>query len=103
MPFGFKFARITLQRMINNLFSGALGKCVYAYLDDLLICNKDIHRYLTNLDTVLSTLQEAGLKAKFAKCEFLKAQISILGHKVDGDGIHTMDDKISAIKNFPRP
>ncbi len=26
-----------------------------------------------------------------------------MGHTVDGDGIHTMDDKISAIKNFPQP
>ncbi len=79
--------------MINHFFSGTLEKGVYAYLDDLLICGKDIHNHLTNLETVLRTLQEAGLKAKLAKC----------GHKVDGDGIHTMDDKISAIKNFPRP
>ncbi len=26
-----------------------------------------------------------------------------MGHTVDGDGIHTTDDKISAIKNFPQP
>ncbi len=30
MPFGFKSAPITFQRMINNLFSGTLGKGVYA-------------------------------------------------------------------------
>ncbi len=89
--------------MINHLFSGTLGKGVYAYLDDLLVCGKDIDSHLTNLETVLRTLQEAGLKAKLAKCELLKAQISFLGHKVDSDGIHTMDDKITAIKNFPRP
>ncbi len=46
-------------------------------------------------------LREAGLKAKLTKCEFLK--ITFLGHTVDGDGIHTMDDKIPAIKNFPQP
>ncbi len=68
-----------------------------------MICGKDIHSHLSNLENVLRTLQEAGLKVKLAKCEFLKAQISFLGHKVDGDGIHTMDDKISAIRNFPRP
>ncbi len=34
---------------------------------------------------------------------FLKSKITFLGHTVDGDGIHTMDDKISAIKNFPQP
>ncbi len=103
MPFGLKSTPITFQRMINHLFSGTLGKGVYAYLDDLLIFGKDIDSHLTNLETVLRTLQEAGRKAKLAKCEFLKAHISFLGHKGDGDGIHTMDDKVSAIKNFPRP
>ncbi len=87
----------------KSFVSGTLGKDVYAYPDDLLIYGKGIHSHLTNLETVLRTLQEASLKAKLAKCEFLKAQISFLGHKVDGDGIHTMDDKISTIKNFPRP
>ncbi len=48
-------------------------------------------------------LREAGLKAKLTKCECLKSRITFLGHTVDGDGIHTMDDKISAIKNFPQP
>ncbi len=93
MSYCLKSARITFQRMINHLFSGTLGKGVYAYLDDLLICGKDLDSHLTNLETVLRTLQETGLKA----------QISFLGHKVDGGGIDTMDDKISAIKNFPRP
>ncbi len=103
MPFGLMSAPITFQRMMNHLFSGTHGKGVYAYLDDLLICGKDIQSHLTNLETVLHTLQKTGLKAKLTKCEFLKAQISFLGHKVGGDCIHTMDDKISAIKNFPRP
>ncbi len=48
-------------------------------------------------------LKNAGLKAKSTKCEFLKERISFLGHQVDHAGIHTMDDKIQAVKNFPRP
>ena len=35
-----KSALVTFQRMINHLFSDKLGKGVYAYLDDLLICSK---------------------------------------------------------------
>ncbi len=64
---------------------------------------KDGDSHLTKLETVLLKLREAGLKAKLTKCEFLKSKITFLGHTVDGDGIHTMDDKISAIKNFPQP
>ncbi len=48
-------------------------------------------------------LKEAGLKAKLTKCEFLKSTFQFLGHTVEDDGIHTMDDKILAIKNIPQP
>ncbi len=39
-------------------------------------------------------------KKKKKKSEFLKAKIIFLGYTVDGNVIHTMDDKISAIKKF---
>ncbi len=103
MFFGLKSAPITFQRMINHLISDTLGKSVYAYVDDILICGKDIASHLTNLEAVLKILRTACLKAKLIKCEFLKAQIYFLGHRFDDSGIHTMDDKISALKNFPQP
>ncbi len=89
--------------MINTLFADMLGKDVYAYLDDLIICIKNGDNHLADLEAVLLKLKEADLKAKLTKCEFLKAKITFLGHTVDANGIHTMDDKISAIKKFPQP
>ncbi len=88
----FSFPKLAAAQRQHDVWS----KVIYALEsgDDLLICGKDIDSRLTNLETVLRTLQEAGLKANLSKCEFLMAQISFLGHKVDGDGIHTMDDKI---------
>ncbi len=46
-------------------------------------------------------LTQAGLKVKLTKCEFLISRIEFLGRLVDGDGIHTVDSKITAVKNFP--
>ncbi len=92
MPFGLKSAPISFQRMINTLFS-----------DDVIICNKDPESHFATLEAVLLKLKEAGLEAKVTKCEFLKAKISFLGHMVDEHGIHTMDDKIMAVKSFPQP
>ncbi len=83
MPFGLKTAPITFQRMINTLFSDLIGKGVYAYLDDLIICSKDGDSHLAKLEAVLLKLREAGLKAKLTKCEFLKSKITFLGHTVD--------------------
>ncbi len=63
---------ITFQRMINTLFSDLIGKGVYAYLDDLIICSKDGDSHLAKLEAVLLKLREAGLEAKLTKCKFLK-------------------------------
>ncbi len=102
MSFGLKSGPVTFQRMINTLFSDMLGNGVYAYLDSLLVVPKT-KNYLANLEAVFLKLREVGLKAKLNKSEFLKPKICFLGHKVDGDAINTMTDKISAIKNFHRP
>ena len=103
MPFGLKSAPLTFQRMMNSLFSGMIGDSVFVYLDDIIVASKDLDSHFTTLRSVFQRLQEAGLKVKLSKCEFLKAKICFLGHTVDGKGIHTMDDKVLAVKNFPQP
>ncbi len=70
MPFGLKTAPIIFQRMINTLFSDMIGKEVYAYFDDLIICSKDGDSHLARLKAVLLKLIEAGIKVKLTKCEF---------------------------------
>ncbi len=62
MPFGLKTAPITFQRMINTLFSALIGKGVYAYLDDLIICSKDGNSHLAKLEAVLLKLRKVGLR-----------------------------------------
>ncbi len=78
MVFGLKSAPITFQRMINTLFADMLGKDVYTYLDDLIICSKNGENLLADL-AVLLKLKEAGLKAKLTRYEFLKAKMPHCG------------------------
>ncbi len=72
MPFGLITAPITFQRMTNILFSDLIGRGIFAYLDDLIICSKDGNSHLAKLEAVLHKLRETGLKAKLTKCELLK-------------------------------
>ncbi len=89
--------------MINSIFTGLLGKTVFAYLDDIIIASKDQESHLESLKLVLQKLEEAGLKAKLAKCEFLKAKINFLDHVVDGEGNHMVDEKVMDVQKFPQP
>ncbi len=103
MPFGLKGAPLTFQRTMNNIFGDMLGNSVYIYLDDIIIVSKDTMSHMETLKSVLKRLQEVGLKLKLTKCEFLKTRIKFLGHEVDEQGIHTVDDKIAAVAKFPQP
>ncbi len=80
-----------------------LGNSVYIYLDDIIITSKDTMSHKETLKSVLIRLQEVGLKLKLTKCEFLTPRIKFLGHEVDEQGIHTVDDKIAAVAQFPQP
>ncbi len=98
MPFGMKTAPISLSRMMNTILFDLTGKNVYAYLDDVIIFNKDPETHFGNLMEVFVRLKNAGLKAKLTKFEFFRERISFLGQQVDHAGNHTRDDKIQAVK-----
>ncbi len=59
--------------------------------------------HMDTLKSVLKRLQDVGLKLKLTKYEFLKPRIKFLGHEVDEQGIHTMDEMIATVEKFPQP
>lgn len=103
MPMGLCNSGATFQRLVNTLFHGLIGQTMFAYLDDIIIMSNTLEEHFKRLDQVFQRLEEAGLKIKLKKCHFLKKKIEFLGHTVDSQGLHTSQDKIVAVKNFPRP
>ena len=53
--------------------------------------------------TVLSTLSEHRLYAKFSKCEFWLDRVQFLGHVVSRGGISVDSAKIDAVSKWPVP
>ncbi|XP_059302355.1 uncharacterized protein LOC132054328 [Lycium ferocissimum] len=51
----------------------------------------------------MTTLEENKLYAKFSKYEFWLESVAFLGHVVSGDSIKVDPQKISAVKDWPRP
>ncbi len=103
MSFGISGAPLTFQRLINSVFIGLIGDSVFAFLDDVIIASKDVETNLQKLEEVLNRLKLAGLSLKLTKCNFMKKQIAFLGHVLDGEGIHTNPEKVTAAQNFPPP
>ncbi len=68
MPFGWKTAPITFQRMITMLLGDLKGKNIFAYLNDVIIASPDEDSHLASLETVLDCPRTVGLKVKLSKC-----------------------------------
>ncbi len=103
MAMGLRNSPLTFMRLMTTVLSGLIGQSVYCYLDDVIIASKDLNEHLQLITEVLTRFSKAGLTIKLNKCQFLKRDIKFLGHRVNGDGIHTSDDKIKAIRDFPTP
>ena len=100
-PFGISSAPGIFQRVIEGILQGVKG--VVVYLDDILISGSSEDQHLVVLDDVLGRLDRAGLRVKRSKCEFLRPSVIYLGHKIDGQGLHPLPERIRAIRDAPAP
>ena len=101
MPFGLRNAAQTFQRFIDMVLHG-LHFC-YAYIDDLLIASHNAEEHETHLRLVLQRLSDHGIVINPRKCKFGVPTLQFLGHQVDSTGIRPLDDKVKAIRDFPKP
>ena len=74
-----------------------------AYIDDICIFSHSWDDHIKHLDTVLERIQNAGLTVKPKKCSVGRSQVEYLGHVTGSGTIQPKDDKIQAVKEFPRP
>ena len=73
------------------------------YVDDILIFSKNHEEHEHHIRAVLRILQDNGLVVRPDKCVFGVTSIDFLGHRIDSSGIHPLEKKVEAVKNFPTP
>ncbi|KAA3473304.1 Retrovirus-related Pol polyprotein from transposon 17.6 [Gossypium australe] len=95
MPFGLTNALVVFMDLMNRIFRPYLDKFVVVFIDDILIYFRDENEHVEHLRTVLQTLRDNQLYAKFSKSEFWLKKVRFLGHTVSGDGIRVDLSKIS--------
>ena len=103
MPFGLCNAPATLERLMETVLAGLNWQICLIYLDDIIVHGESFEAMLTNLDSVLSKLHEAGLKLKPRKCQLFQKEVEYLGHIVSASGIKTDPKKIQAVRDWPEP
>lgn len=103
MPFGLKNAPSTFQRLMNSVLSGLQGLQCFVYLDDVVIYASSLEEHTLKLKTIFDRLRLNNLKLQPDKCEFLKREVSYLGHVISEQGVQPNPEKVNAIKNYPVP
>jgi len=52
---------------------------------------------------MLEKIRAAGLKLNPNKCRLLSREVTFLGHRIDSEGIGTVEDKVRAVQEWPIP
>ena len=103
LPFGLTNAPATFQSCMNHIFQKQLRKFLLLFFDDLLIYSKSWVEHLQHIEEVLSILESESLFIKASKCEFGLEEILYLGHKFSAKGVSMDEEKVKAIREWPKP
>lgn len=101
MPYGLRNAGQTFQRFIDSILRG-LDFC-YAYLDDILVASETEQQHLEHLRQVFQRLDENGIVINPSKCTLGATTVNFLGYVVNESGVKPPEEKVDAIRNFPKP
>ena len=99
--FGVSSAPGIFQRVMKCLLKDIPG--VIVYLDDILVMGRSVEEHLSTLHKVFQRLEDAGLKLKKCKCVFLSDSVTYLGHRIDSQGLHPLEEKVKALQAVPNP
>lgn len=103
LPIGLNIAPNSFMRMINLAFSGLGPHRTFIYMDDIIVIGCSKQHHLKNIKAVFDTCKKFNLKLNPGKCQFLKHEVTFLGHKCTSDGILPDETKLESVMKYPRP
>nr|XP_054749713.1 uncharacterized protein K02A2.6-like [Lytechinus pictus] len=96
LVFGITSAPAIWQSAIEQVLQGIPG--VQVYLDDILVTGRTVEEHHANLDKDLTCLEERNLTLRKMKCTFAQPSVEFLGHVIDANGVHTVEEKVQKIR-----
>lgn len=103
LSFGLCNAPATFERLMEKVLADVPRQQCLVYLDDILVHGSSFEAALASLRQTLQRIAAAGLKLHPDKCCFMRRELEFLGHKIGGEGISTLEEKVQAVKDWPTP
>jgi hypothetical protein len=93
----------TYQRAIQACFKRKLNKNIEAYVDDVVVENRNSDTLIADLEETFASLREYRCKLNPNKCVFGVPSGKLLGFIISHRGIEANPEKISAITSMKAP
>lgn len=103
VPFGLKGAPALFQRLMNTVLTGMIGLKAFVYLDDIIVYATSISDHTKKLTEVFSRIRKFNLKLQPTKCEFMRKEVTFLGHVITDQGVKPDPRKTKCVLEFPVP
>ena len=101
LPFGLNSAPEIFSKVMSRVLDGLEG--VLCYLDDVLVFGKSKEDHDERLRQVIERFRKFDLRLNFEKCNFCVQSVKFLGHVLSQDGVRPDPEKVSAVRDYPRP
>jgi len=88
---------------MDTVLSGLQGTELFVYLDDIVLYASSLREHEIKFDKSTKKLREANLKLQSDKYEFLRKEVTYLGHIIMEAGVKSDPQKICAVEKFPIP
>jgi hypothetical protein len=88
---------------MDETLTGLQRNEVFVYLDDIVLYASSLREHEIKFSKLAKRLREANLKLQLDKCEFLRKEVTYLGHIITRDGVKPDPNKTCAVKKFPTP
>lgn len=101
MPYGLKNSSQTFQRFVDSIFRDL--DFVFIYIDDILIMSESHDEHKSHLQAVFQRLRQHALTINPNKCVIGQEHVKFLGHYITPDGYQPPEERVQALKDFPKP
>jgi len=88
---------------MTAVLSGIQGIKCLVYLDYVVIFGQNLETHNDRLREVFSRMRKHNLKLQPDKCEFLRKEVSYLGHVIGPTGVRPDEKRVKAVRDFPEP
>lgn len=102
VPFGLQSSSFVFQKMIEIAMK-PLSDHIVCYIDDGILHTDSIESNLNSLFRVFSQMRKCNLSLNPSKCQFLRTELTFLGHLIGPKGVSIQDNRVQAISTYQRP